>query len=377
MAGVVAAAGLGHRQHHPARVGELDGVAEQVEQDLANATGIGRNHLRHVARDMAAHADALGECLGGHQLDDIVGDLARRHGLRLGVETAGLDLRVVEQILDQREQRACRGGNRTDIGALLRRDLGVGEQLGHAHDAVHRRTDLVADRGEETRLCLACEFGALASADQSRLGELSRGDVARDRPVRNLVVRFVEHRQFDPGEPAYAGRGSYRHVGRTQAFAVGEGRVGHHADLDAKFGERLADKVASVRADQIGKHLVRVDDAAVPVAMHDEVAESVDQTAQALLAFLQLPHAVGKAFDLDAVSRFGFGHNGNRAVLRPKGARKHEEQGDPDRHECDRQEIRRAGQPRHARKRQDRHDRQEGKHARRAGGHFGRQWRNA
>ncbi len=59
--------------------------------------------------------------------------------------------------------------------------------------------------------------------------------------------------------------------------------------------ERLSDEVALVDADQFGEDLVCVDDAALAVAMDDEVAERVDQAAKALLAFLQLPHAVGEA----------------------------------------------------------------------------------
>ena len=58
-----------------------------------------------------------------------------------------------------------------------------------------------------------------------------------------------------------------------------------------------------VDADQIGKDLVGVDDAAVAVAVDHEVAERVDQAAEALLAFLQLPHAVGEVLDLGAAMR--------------------------------------------------------------------------
>ena len=138
-----------HREHDTADIGEFYRVADQVEQNLAQAAGIGRDHLRHVRLDMGAETDALGIGARGEQFHDIVADFARRHGLRLGLEAAGLDLGIVEQILDQGEQRACRGGNRADIGLLLERKIGVGEQLGHAHDAVHRRADFVADRGQE------------------------------------------------------------------------------------------------------------------------------------------------------------------------------------------------------------------------------------
>ena len=202
------ATGFRHDQQHAAGIGELDGVADQVEQHLPHPSRIGGDQLRHVGRDVAAEPDALGEGLRRKQLDDIVGDLARRHRLRLGIESASLDLGIVEKIFDQRQKRAGRRRHRADIGALLRRQLGIGEQLGHAHDAVHRRADLVADGGEKPRLGLAGIFGPLAGIDQRRFGALARRDVARDRPVRDLIAGLVAHRQFDPREPARAARAS-------------------------------------------------------------------------------------------------------------------------------------------------------------------------
>ena len=181
------ACGPGHGQQHAAGVGELDRVAKQVEQHLPYAAGIGRNHLRHFGRDMAAEPDILGKSLCRQQLDHIVGDLARRHGLRFCVEPAGLDLGVVEQVLDQGEQGGGRSRDCADISALLRRQPGVGQQLRHAHDAVHRRADLVAHRGEEARLRLAGVFSALARVDKCRLRPLARGDVTGDRAMRDLI----------------------------------------------------------------------------------------------------------------------------------------------------------------------------------------------
>ena len=203
--------------------------------------------VRHVGRDMAADADALGIGARGEQLDDVVGDLAQRNRLRLELEAAGLDLGIVEQVLDQRQQRAGRRRNGADIGVLLGRQLGVGQQLGHAHDAVHRRADLVADGGEEARFRLARELGALAGVDQRRFGALARGDVAGDGAVRDRVADLVAHRQLDPGEPADAVRRADRDIGRAQAFAVGKGGVRDDADVDAELGKRAAGKVAAAR----------------------------------------------------------------------------------------------------------------------------------
>ena len=53
-------------------------------------------------------------------------------------------------------------------------------------------------------------------------------------------------------------------------------------------------KLGRLAADKIGKDAIGVDDPPVAVAVHDKVAERVDEAAKAFLALLQLPHAVGQ-----------------------------------------------------------------------------------
>ena len=327
--------GAGRRRHrhvdqHAAAVGELDGVADQIEQQLAQATRVGRHDRRHVGRDVTADADAFGIGARRQQLDDVVGDLAHRDRLRLEFEAARLDLGIVEQILDQREQRAGRRRDGADIGVLLGRQLGVGQQLGHAHDAVHRRADLMADGGEEPRFRLACEFGALAGVDQRRLGALAGGDVARDGTVRHRIAGLVAHRQLDPRKPAHALRRADRDVGRAQAFAFGEGGVRNDADIDAELGKRAAGKVAGLDADKVGEDPVGVDDPAVAVAVHDKVAERVDQAAEAFFALLQLPHAVGQRLVLDQAAFGGGVDLGGKPALGAQGDRKQDQRSKAD-----------------------------------------------
>ena len=49
-----------------------------------------------------------------------------------------------------------------DVSALLGRQRGVEQQVGHAENAVERRADLVRDRGEEARLGAVGGFGLVA-----------------------------------------------------------------------------------------------------------------------------------------------------------------------------------------------------------------------
>ena len=62
----------------------------------------------------------------------------------------GLDLREVEDVVDQRQQRLGRGlDHLRGIRAACEESVGVEHQFGHADDGVHRRADLVAHVGQE------------------------------------------------------------------------------------------------------------------------------------------------------------------------------------------------------------------------------------
>jgi len=70
---------------------------------------------------------------------------------RIEGQLAGIDLREVEDVVDDGEQRIARFDDDLGEGALARVELGLGQQLGHAEHAVHRRADLMAHIGEEFR----------------------------------------------------------------------------------------------------------------------------------------------------------------------------------------------------------------------------------
>lgn len=58
-------------------------------------------------------------------------------------ETPGLDLREIEDVVDDREQRAAGTADHVDVFQLSLRQIGFSEQVGDSHDAVHWRADLV------------------------------------------------------------------------------------------------------------------------------------------------------------------------------------------------------------------------------------------
>ncbi len=82
-------------------------------------------------------------------------------------------------------------------------------------------------------------------------------------------------------------------------------------------------------ADQVGEDPVGIDDLPVAVAVHDEVAERVDQAAEAFLAFLQLPHAVGERLVLGEAALRGRVERRGKPAFGAQGERKQRQRARP------------------------------------------------
>ena len=161
-----------------AALGELDGVADQVDQDLAQPAGVADQSVGNVGGDPAGQLQALGS---GPQRQGLERFLAAR---RAGETAIGSRLSLPASILEKSrmslitvEQRIGRALDQAEVLALPWRQLGIQGQLGHADDAVHRRADLVAHVGEKLALGSAGRLGGLLGDPQLLLGALDLGDV--------------------------------------------------------------------------------------------------------------------------------------------------------------------------------------------------------
>ena len=141
---------------------ELDRVGEKIEHDLLEQPLV------------RPHADALGDV--GGQLDPLVVGAGRYdpHGvveeaaepdlLEVETDAAGLDLRHVEDVVDDVEQVLAALVDVLAVVAILvaadRAEHFRLHDLGEADDGVERRAQLVAHIGEEARLRLVGFFGA-------------------------------------------------------------------------------------------------------------------------------------------------------------------------------------------------------------------------
>ena len=137
-----------------AALGELEGVRQQVHQDLAHPERVERERGRQRRRAGEPEPQPLvvGERL--HCRDHVADQLLRVLWRRRDHQCPGLDLRQVEVVVDQREQvLAVTADDRAVVDPRVAAEV-VGElvQLVEAHDRRERRPELVGKVVEELAL---------------------------------------------------------------------------------------------------------------------------------------------------------------------------------------------------------------------------------
>ena len=157
---------VAHAQQDLATLGELDGVAQQVDQHLLHAQrvaaqelGFGLGVVEHQGQALAAGADA-------QRIEDLPAQRAQREVLHLQRDGALVELGGVQDVVEQAQQRARRGVHRAELAALRRVQGRVEQGFGVAQDGIHGRADLVAHVGQEAGARGGGGFGALLGGAQ-------------------------------------------------------------------------------------------------------------------------------------------------------------------------------------------------------------------
>ena len=97
-----------HPQRDRPALGELDGVADQVQEHLAHPDRIRPDPRGHGRVDLALARQALGVAHRPHQAGDLVDEQARLEVDRRELEAPGLDARQIEDVVEEQEQGAGR-----------------------------------------------------------------------------------------------------------------------------------------------------------------------------------------------------------------------------------------------------------------------------
>ena len=266
---------------------ELDRVAEQVVEDLAQAHRVADDLERQVRLDVEIERDVAVMCHRPERVADALGerlDLQRR---LVEIHATGLDLGQVEDVVDDLQQSPRRVPDRLGEFLLLDRQLGLGQDLDRTDHAVHGRAHLVAHRGQEVGLGLVGALGGelglleLARALRDHLLEartvlvelagdaLALCDVVVDRGVMGDLALGVAQRTED-GRDRVFGAVLAPVVELALAGLARAQRVPH---LDVALRRR------ATRADQVGvpvEHLL----AAVAAIAHEGLVDVFDRRVE-------------------------------------------------------------------------------------------------
>ena len=211
-------AGVAHRQmdlvrrfagfdgHHDlADLGELHGVGEQVDHHLTQAGDVAGDAVGHGRVDQECELQTLAGGRFGDEVERRLDTRPQVEGRHFQLEPTGVDLREVEDVVDDPEQRLATRSD--DLGELplARLQVGVEQEAAHPDHGVHRCADLVAHRREERSLGLVrllretslllelSEKVGVRDGDRRLLGEhLQNATMMRfERP--HLETSGVEH----------------------------------------------------------------------------------------------------------------------------------------------------------------------------------------
>lgn len=203
------------------RLGELEGVAYEVEDDLREATAVTDATLDDPGLCARDEREPLAASLGSERPEDFGERLVNRERAVVELDGIRLGARDVEDVVEQREEHARGLLGRLDLLAYGRRRISLQGHVGHGDDAVEGRPDLVAHVGEEAGL------DEVRALERSRgLGEIARA-LLRDAPER---PRHPEQEQRE-----HQRRG--RVLDRRFARGIGE----HEARLEER-GQRKEDE---------------------------------------------------------------------------------------------------------------------------------------
>jgi hypothetical protein len=271
--------------------GELDGVAEQVDEDLADAQGIAADPGGQVLRERDVQCELLVGGAHGNHGDRFVDDRRDAHGADVDAQLAGFDLREVEDVVHHGEQVLA--GGEDALAGLAAAAAAVLAQR-DAREAEHRaerRADLVAHVGEEVALHLREPLRFLQGAGLHRFEFMLQREVAQhaDEGDAGIVDEFVD-REFEGQWGAVLAQTDHFPVAaenlRAARFEIAAQIAVVRRTL--RFRHQQADVPAEqflfCVAEQTAGRLVHGEDGALGVDVHDAVEHGAQDGVRMCLA---------------------------------------------------------------------------------------------
>ena len=214
-----------------APVGELDRVADEIEENLAQALVITDETRGQILMDDVDEIEALLARFRRHQVERFLDAGTEIERKLVERQLARLDLREIEDVVDNGQERFAAGAQRLDEFMLGRREVRLQEQAGHADNAVHGRADFVAHVGEKFRLGAISCLGHFLGLEQLVLVIAPFGDVAGGERVEGHSVHLGAVKRDLRGETAAL-------AGNRLGLDIGDRGLPGLVGLLARLGEK-------------------------------------------------------------------------------------------------------------------------------------------
>ncbi len=272
-------------------LGELDGVAQKIGQDLP--------HTALIAHQLSGQEQVIVD----QQVQPFLagGGLHQQHQImqrafqvkRFGVQhhAVGFDLGIIEHVVDDHQQSLARAFDRVDEQALFFGQVRFVQQVGHADNAVHRGADFVAHVGQKGGFRLIRGLGPALGTAQLSLGLFQGGHVVgqadhvaqRIAPVDALDRGAIG--QFNNDFGRFGDIPPFEH--HVLPFAFGQ-RVGDHEVR----GKEQVQKVGMVHPR--AKALFALKRPGKPVVTAHQPVRGVKQGHAMVQRIEGLPHPAGR-----------------------------------------------------------------------------------
>jgi hypothetical protein len=276
-----------------ALVGKLDGVAEEVDEDLAEAAGVAEEGRGDAVVDEAGEFEVFLLGAFGEEIEGTFDEVADVEEGAVEFEAAGFDAGEVEDIVDDGEEAFGAGAGGFGEIALAVVEGGILEEVEHTDDAVEWGADFVAHGGEEVAFGVVggggVFFGTFAGLDfefEGAFGGFAVGDIAGDGLDGEGVAIAEESTAVDLDEAVVAVAVDEFEFEGAGFFAAS---AGGHSLLDFELaggGDEVGDSAAQEFAGGVaeGEFEGGVDgeEAAVEVDGGDEVVGGLEEVAVAL-----------------------------------------------------------------------------------------------
>ncbi|MFM1944605.1 MAG: hypothetical protein RI897_3587 [Verrucomicrobiota bacterium] len=235
-------------------LGELDGVIDEVGDDLAEAKGVAAEVLGDIGRDFDEELKALFVGFLGGDRGDGVDDLVELEVDVFYIEFTGFDFGDVEDVVDDAEEGGAGGMDLMDVVVLFGGEFSFEGEVSQADDGVHGGADFVAHIGEEHGFHGGGFLGLGFCLLEFLLGGASFGDIREaDDSAGDLLIFYGGGGAVFDGEAGAVFTEEDFIIDAT-GFALGIGGE-HGAILDGvglSVGVVVVEEVVGWLADEFG-----------------------------------------------------------------------------------------------------------------------------